>query len=52
MSKATMRNSDADVRELRDDELDHVSGGRKSPTGKTDVIKVMGNTKWGDIELQ
>jgi hypothetical protein len=22
------------------------------PTGKTDIIKVMGNTKWGDIELK
>jgi len=25
---------------------------RSMPNGKTDVIKVMGNTKWGDIELK
>jgi phage tail-like protein len=25
---------------------------RSLPNGKTDVIKVMGNTKWGDIELK
>jgi hypothetical protein len=43
MSKASMRNSEADVRELRDDELEHVIGGRTMPNGKTDVIKVMGN---------
>lgn len=24
---------------------------RSMPNGKTDVIKAMGNTKWGDIEL-
>jgi hypothetical protein len=52
MSKATMRNSKADVRELRDDELVHVSGGRTSPNGRTDVIKAMGNTKWDDVELK
>jgi bacteriocin-like protein len=51
VSKASTRNSEADVRELRDDELKHVSGGRTIPNGRTDVIKVMGNTKWGDIEL-
>jgi hypothetical protein len=54
MSKATMRNLEArpNVRELREHELEHVSGGRPMPNGKTDVIKVMGNRKWGDIELQ
>jgi hypothetical protein len=25
---------------------------RTLPNGRTDVIKAMGNTKWGDIELQ
>ena len=25
---------------------------RSMPNGKTDVIKAMGNTKWGDIELK
>jgi hypothetical protein len=25
---------------------------RSQPNGKTDVIKVMGNVKWGDIELK
>jgi hypothetical protein len=42
------------VRQLRDDELQKVSGGitRSLPNGKTDVIKAMGNTKWGDIELK
>jgi phage tail-like protein len=25
---------------------------RSLPNGRTDVIKVMGNTKWGDIELK
>jgi len=36
-------------RELTSDDLDAVSGGiaRSMPNGKTDVIKVMGNTKWG-----
>ena len=24
---------------------------RSLPNGKTDVIKAMGNTKWGDVEL-
>jgi hypothetical protein len=43
MSKVTMRDSEADARELKDDELDHVSGGRTMPNGKTDVIKAMGN---------
>jgi hypothetical protein len=38
-----MRDSEADVRELKDYELDHVSGGRTMPNGKTDVIKAMGN---------
>jgi hypothetical protein len=53
-------------RVLADSELDAVSGGmlcldvedlnvgglhRSSPGGKTDVIKVMGNTGWGDITL-
>ena len=45
MSKVTIRNSKADVRELRDDELDHVSGGRTMPNGKTDVIKAMAAVK-------
>jgi hypothetical protein len=26
-------------------------GGRTSFNGRTDVIKVMGNTKWSDVEL-
>jgi bacteriocin-like protein len=43
MSKATTGNSEAAARELRDDELQHVSGGRTMPNGKTDVIKAMGN---------
>ena len=53
-----------DHRPLADSELDAVSGGmlcldvanlnvgglrRSSPGGKTDVIKAMGNTEWGDI---
>ena len=25
---------------------------RSMPNGKTDIIKVMGNLKWGDIELK
>ena len=25
---------------------------RSVPNGRTDIIKVMGNTKWGDIELR
>jgi hypothetical protein len=25
---------------------------RSMPNGRTDVIKAMGNTKWGDIELK
>jgi hypothetical protein len=56
--------SNLDHRELTDTELDAVSGGfmsvehgtlgeirRSSPNGRTDVIKAMGNTKWGDTEL-
>ena len=41
------------VRELRPEELAAVNGAikRSLPNGRTDVIKVMGNTKWGDIEL-
>jgi len=41
------------VRELTLDELAAVNGAikRSLPNGRTDVIKVMGNTKWGDIEL-
>jgi hypothetical protein len=42
-----------DHRALDDPQLDAVTGGivRSMPNGKTDVIKAMGNTKWGDIEL-
>jgi hypothetical protein len=42
-----------DHRTLDDSQLDAVTGGivRSMPNGKTDVIKAMGNTKWGDIEL-
>jgi hypothetical protein len=38
-------------RELTADELSVISGGikRSLPNGRTDVIKVMGNTKWGDL---
>jgi hypothetical protein len=25
---------------------------RSTPNGRTDIIKAMGSTKWGDIELQ
>lgn len=38
------------MRELSTDDLGAVNGGirRSIPNGKTDVIKVMGNTKWDD----
>jgi hypothetical protein len=51
MSKTDTPN---DHRPLADSELDAVSGGivRSMPNGRTDVIKAMGNTKWGDVELQ
>jgi len=41
-------------RPLADSQLDAVSGGiaRSMPNGRIDVIKAMGNTKWGDVELQ
>jgi hypothetical protein len=37
---------------LADSELDAVTGGiaRSMPNGRTDVIKAMGNTKWGYVE--
>ena len=40
------------LQELRDAELDAVTGGiaRSMPNGRTDVIKAMGNTKWGYVE--
>ena len=40
-------------RPLADSELDAVTGGivRSMPNGRTDVIKAMGNTKWGDVEI-
>ena len=43
-----------DHRRLADSELDAVSGGiaRSMPNGRTDVIKAMGNTKWGDVEIR
>ena len=39
---------------LADSELDAVTGGiaRSMPNGRTDVIKAMGNTKWGDVEIR
>jgi hypothetical protein len=42
------------LQELRDAELDAVTGGiaRSMPNGRTDVIKAMGNTKWGDVEIR
>jgi hypothetical protein len=51
---ATNAQSNEQTRELTaDDELGVISGGikRSLPNGRTDVIKAMGNTKWGDIEL-
>ena len=41
-------------RPLADSELDAASGGiaRSMPNGRTDVIKAMGNTKWGDVEIR
>jgi hypothetical protein len=46
--------STLDHRPLADSELDAVTGGiaRSMPNGSTDVIKAIGNTKWGDVELQ
>jgi len=43
-----------DHRALVDAELDAVTGGiaRSMPNGRTDVIKAIGNTKWGDVELK
>jgi hypothetical protein len=43
-----------DHRALVDAESDAVTGGiaRSMPNGRTDVIKAMGNTKWGDVELK
>ena len=45
--------------ELTEAELDAVSGGFVSVqhgilvnNGSTDVIKAMGNTKWGDVEIR
>jgi phage tail-like protein len=35
-----------------DSESDVTESKRTKPNGKTDVIKAMGNTKWGDIELK
>ena len=35
-----------------DSESEAVEIKRSLPNGKTDVIKAMGNTKWGDIELK
>jgi hypothetical protein len=45
--------ANGDLRELTVDDLDAVTGAvkRSLPNGRTDVIKAMGNTKWGDIEL-
>jgi len=42
------------LQELRDAELDAVTGGiaRSMPNGRTGVIKAMGNTKWGDVEIR
>ena len=53
MSK-TDDTSKFDPARLADCELDAVTGGivRSMPNGRTDVIKAMGNTKWGDVELQ
>jgi hypothetical protein len=50
---ATNAQSSEQTRELTADELSVVSGGikRSLPNGRTDVIKAMGNTKWGDSEL-
>jgi hypothetical protein len=42
MEKIMGKNTHNTVRELKD-ELDHVSGGRTMPNGKTDAIKAMGN---------
>jgi len=43
-----------DHRALIDTELNAVTGGiaRSMPNGRTDVIKAMGNTKWGDVEIR
>ena len=40
--EATGFDSESEVTEIK----------RSMPNGKTDVIKAMGNTKWGDIELK
>jgi hypothetical protein len=40
-----------DVRELAADELGVICG-RSAPNCKTDIIKAMENTKWGDVELK
>ena len=40
--EATGFDSESEVTEIK----------RSMPNGRTDVIKAMGNTKWGDIELK
>ncbi len=40
--EATGFDSESEVTEIK----------RSLPNGRTDVIKAMGNTKWGDIELK
>ena len=40
--EATGFDSESEVTEIK----------RSMPNGQTDVIKAMGNTKWGDIELK
>ena len=49
---ATSKRELNDIRELTMAELGAICVGRSAPNGKTDIIKVMGNTKWGDIELK
>jgi hypothetical protein len=56
MEKIMSKSNDVstlDHRPLADSELNAVSGGiaRSMPNGRTDVIKAMGNLKWGDVEL-
>jgi hypothetical protein len=56
MKKIMSKSNDVstlDHRPLADSELNAVSGGiaRSMPNGRTDVIKAMGNLKWGDVEL-
>jgi hypothetical protein len=53
-SERELTEDDLENRVLADSELDAVSGGivRSMPNGRTDVIKAMGNTKWGDVEIR